>query len=483
MSRLALYLLGPPRLERDGEPLQFDTRKIIALVAYLAVAGPGLGGQPHTRESLITLLWPELEPSRARAVLRRNLSLLRKALDGEWLVVDREIVDLDPETDVWIDVAQFRSLLQVCKGHDHPEADVCSDCLAALTEAVELYQGDFLAGFTLRDSVNFDEFQFFQTEELRRELASALERLVRGRSAQGAYEAAISYARRWLALDPLHEPAHRCLMELYAQAGQRSAALRQYEECVRILEEELGLLPAEETTSLYERIRTGIVEGERPLTTAVRPRHNLPTQVTPFIGREDELAAIKARLKDPDCRLLTLVGPGGSGKTRLALEAAAAQLDNFEHGVFFISLAPLQSVDGIVPTVAQAVGFSLYGGSEPEQQLLDYLRKKHMLIIMDNYEHLLPPSVPPGGGERGGGKLVTDVLKMAPGVKILATSRARLNVGGEHRFQIGGMDVPDREAWEDVLAQRPQKAARKMLQSHHRPASHWKCSFAQPGWA
>ncbi len=137
-------------------------------------------------------------------------------------------------------------------------------------------------------------------------------------------------------------------------------------------------------------------------------------------------------MQDPGCRLLTLLGPGGSGKTRLALETAAGQLDNYSHGVWFASLAPLQSVDAIVPTVAEALGFRFYEEGDPRQQLLNYLRQKTLLLIMDNYEHLLT-----------GAGLVTEILKTAPGVKVLATSRTRLNVGGEHRFQITGMDFPD----------------------------------------
>ncbi|NIP69311.1 MAG: tetratricopeptide repeat protein, partial [Planctomycetales bacterium] len=206
----------------------------------------------------------------------------------------------DPSADsgqaLWLDVDQFLSLLRACREHDHPEADVCPECLTALAKAVELYRGDFLAGFSLRDSPNFDEWQFFQTESLRQELASALERLVRGHSAQGAYESAIPYARRWLALDPLHEPAHRHLMQLYAQAGQRAAALRQYQECVRILEAELGLPPSEETTSLYKQIRTRPADREESLFPASLPRHNLPAQSTPFIGREVQLAAVRQEL-------------------------------------------------------------------------------------------------------------------------------------------------------------------------------------------
>jgi DNA-binding SARP family transcriptional activator len=266
MSRLTLYLLGPPRLERSFPggrtiPVDLQYQKNVALLAYLAVAGPGPGGKPHTRESLITLLWPALEPSRARANLRRNLSLLRKALGEEWLVVDGEMVGLDPESDLWLDVDQFRQRLAACETHGHPPTEACPDCLPLLEEAVGLYRDHFLSGFTLGDSAAFDEWQFFETEGLKDKLAGALVRLTTYHTSLGDFEAAIGYARRWLALDPLHEPAHRCLMALYAQAGQYAAAVRQYRECMRVLEEELDLSPAGETTALYERIRA---ERARP---------------------------------------------------------------------------------------------------------------------------------------------------------------------------------------------------------------------------
>ncbi len=432
MPGLRLYLLGPPRLERDGLPLEFDTRKNLALVAYLAMTG-----QSHTREALITLLWPELEPSRARAGLRRNLSVIKKALGGEWLVVDRETVGSDPDADFWLDVDQVRRLTSTWRSHPHPEAEFCSDCMTDLAQAVELYRDHFLAGFGLRDSANFDEWQFFEVEELKQMLASALERLVRGHTTQRAYELAIPYARRWLALDPLYELAHRELMTLYAKAGQRSAALRQYQECVRILEEELGLEPSDETNSLHEDIRSGGLDPGA----VVRPRHNLPAQLTPFVGREEELSEIQSQLKDPDCRLLTLVGPGGIGKTRLALRAAElaseVQPPRFEHGISFVRLGPLRSVDAIVPAVADAVNFRFYEGGEPKQQLLDYLKQKRMLLLMDNFEHLLE-----------GIELVTEFLQSAPDLMVLVTSRVGLNLRGEHLFPVEGMDTPKPEVLE-----------------------------------
>lgn len=436
-SGLKIWLLGPPRIECEGALLKIGRRKGMALLAYLAMTRQG-----YHRDALATLLWPASSQSRARGNLRHVLSELNQAFDLSWLELEGETVGLKPGVEFWLDVEQFRRYLAACQTHSHPIDDVCPACLPPLTEAVALYPNDFLAGFTLRNSPAFDEWQFFQAESLRQELASALERLVRGYSMQEQFEPAIEYARRWLALDPLHEPVHRHLMQLYAQTGQRAAALHQYQKCVRILDEELDVLPQAETTTLYERIlseETDDAEILFPASASFVPSHNLPASLTPFVGRKTELAEIQERLQDPACRLLTLVGPGGCGKTRLALEAAAAQIDHYAHGVFFVSLAPLDSVDSIVPTVAEALGFRFYEESQPQQQLLDYLRQKRLLLIMDNFEHLVEGAV-----------LVTELLQTAAEVKILATSRGRLNVQSEHPFAVTGMRFPDRETDEDT---------------------------------
>jgi predicted ATPase len=191
-----------------------------------------------------------------------------------------------------------------------------------------------------------------------------------------------------------------------------------------------------------------------PTLPADAPKHNLPLQPTPFVGREAELAELNRLLNDPDVRLVTILGAGGMGKTRLALRAAEMQLGQFAHGVFLVSLAPLQSTEAILPTIAQAIGFSFYGGSTPRQQLLGYLREKQMLLLLDNVEHLL-----------AGVDIVAEILGTAQDVRMLATSRASLSVQGEQLFHLSGMDFPDWETPEDALVY---SAVKLFLQSARR---------------
>ena len=258
MSWLRIYLFGVPHLEQEGKNIVIHRRKAMALLAYLAITG-----QPHSRDSLATLLWPEYDQSRARANLRRDLSRLKRALGKQALLVEPTLIGLDPQLALYVDVAEFQQRLAKVRQHSHLSEQLCADCLAALREAVALYIDDFMTGFTLPDSPAFDEWQFFQREELRQSLAGALQQLVGWHASRQEFKRAIEHGRRWLALDPLHEAAQRQLMRLYAWSGQQAAALRQYQECVRLLDEELGVEPAAETVALYEAIRTR--QLERPV--------------------------------------------------------------------------------------------------------------------------------------------------------------------------------------------------------------------------
>lgn len=326
MTRSRLLFLGPPHVEVGGVPLEVDTRKATALLAYLALTRRG-----HTRDTLAGLLWPDHGQKRARAALRRTLSSLARVREEGWLEVGRDMVGIRTG-EVWVDVYRFRELLGECAGHGHPESEVCPACLTPLSEATSLYRDDFLAGFGLRDSFAFDDWQYFQAEELRRELAGALEKLARGHGASGEWEAAIAAARRRLLLDPLHEPAHQTLMQLYALSGERASAMRQYRECVRVLERELGVTPLEETTLLYRTVQeggaipplpdTGITPDRAASTEAPGARTSAGTaDNSPLIGRDAEWAALeRAYAAATEGMLVVLEGEAGIGKTRLAEE-------------------------------------------------------------------------------------------------------------------------------------------------------------------
>jgi predicted ATPase/DNA-binding SARP family transcriptional activator len=342
MPDIRLYLLGAPRLEQNGEVQTVDTRKALALLAYVTMTAAG-----QSRERLSALLWPEYEPANARAALRRTLSALRRAGAEATLEISRELVGPLPGASLWLDVDAFSQLLANCEQHGHAHNQVCDLCRAPLQEAIDLYQDEFMAGFTLRDSPAFDEWQYFQRESLQARLAWALERLAQLYSRRGEYEAAVPLIRRWLALDTLREEAHRALMELYAWSGQREAALRQYRECVRILDEELGVAPLPESTALYEAIRENrllapVVDSEQLTVNADLPRvgrqqttgvnrqlpvtnYQLPMTNVPFVGRESELARLRQMYEQvgPDGRFLVVEGEAGVGKTRLVEEFVA----------------------------------------------------------------------------------------------------------------------------------------------------------------
>lgn len=240
---LRITLLGSPRIERAGREITFDTRKAIAIIALLAIEA---GRQP--RERLAAMLWPDADEERARGALRRTLSAIRTSAVGDHLDADTTTARLDEKVDV--DVHRFRRLRASGKH----------------AQAVTAYGGDLLAGFSLRDAPDFEEWQHAHAEALRAELADSLERIIRDEREAGRLVRAIGHARRWLELDPLNEAAHRAVIRLYALAGDRSAAIRQYHECVHLLDRELGVAPLEETVGLYDAIRAGQPPTEERVT-------------------------------------------------------------------------------------------------------------------------------------------------------------------------------------------------------------------------
>jgi len=431
VSQLSISLLGPFRVTRDGDPIiDFATDKARGLLAYLAVEAD----HPHRRDALAGLLWPDEPEARARQNLRQALSYLRQAIrDSDatvpYLLVSRRTIQFNRDSDHWLDVARFATLAEDCQRHRHRRRESCLPCVHRLEEMADLYRGCFLEQFFLGDTSAFEEWASLKREYFHREMMDALLTLGRHYERRGDYRRARRSARRQIALEPWREEAHRRLIRLLAADGQRSAALAQFEACRQALRDELDVEPTRQTVALYEAVRS-----QDPTPGGVRslaPAHALPPSTTPFVGREGELAELANLLAGPDCRLVTLIGPGGIGKTRLAIQAAADQLGSFADGVIFVPLGPVDSASQVAPTIAQVLGLAFREEEDPEQQLLDYLRRKELLLLLDSIEHILESA-----------DLISKILFHAPGVVVIATSRERLNLREESAFGVRGLEYP-----------------------------------------
>ncbi len=344
-----------------------------------------------------------------------------------------------------------------------------------LETAVASYGGDLLPGC-------YDDWLIAEREQLRQEFAAALSDLVALRERQGDYSGALRPAQRLLQADPLNEAAYVQLMRLHAELGDRAAVQRLYQNCVVVLERELDVEPSPATQQAYQdymrqaptpprQLQSPVAPIDTPLPLVVshapanadqpvqpvqdaaperawRPRP-LPVPATPFLGRELELAQIAERLADPNCRLLTLLGPGGIGKTRLALQVAAGHQPVFADGVAYVSLAGLEAGDRPQPNLASDLAAALAGAlnapfrdsEDAPSQLIAVLRPLELLLVVDNFEHLA-----------GEAELLADLLAAAPHCKILVTSRQQLDLVEEWVYELQGLPLPTGAADEENSA-------------------------------
>lgn len=324
---LDVRLLGSPEVTVDGAPIEVDTRKAIALLAYLIVEGAA------SRDTLANLFWGDSPTERARATLRRTLSSLRTGIGSDVIVSDRNRITLTRP--VAADVTSFEIELEATSEHNHDPVDVCRSCIPHLSRATSLYRGDFLQGFAVRDAPEFEHWARTTGEHLRMRAGEAFHRLAMARAAAGDYAGAIAAVSCWIDLDSLHEPAHRLFMLLHAWSGDRPGAIDAYRRCVAILDEELGVSPLEETTELYE----AILDEDLPPAPGARRRirNETPTMKDDpgrLIGRDEHLEQLRraVEIAYENGQVVVLEGASWMGKTRL-LEEFTAELAKAGHAI------------------------------------------------------------------------------------------------------------------------------------------------------
>jgi predicted ATPase/DNA-binding SARP family transcriptional activator len=434
-SVLKISLLGNFQIEYQGNPVAaFGADRIQSLLTYLLLHRQA----PQPRHHLAFQLWPDSSDSQARTNLRNLLFTLRNALpDAErFLEITNVTLWWKPNGPYALDVADFQRAL------DEAAADP-ANAQEKLARAVSLYKGDLLPG-------NYDDWIISPREELHHCYVEALERLISLLEQAGDLREAIRCTQRLIGDDPLNENSYITLMRLHAMSGDRAGVRRVYEQCASTLRRELNTEPAPSTQAAYEHLlRVEVAYTPPAAVTLVAPaavpvrRLSPPKSTVAFVGRERELAELAELLADPGCRLLTITAPGGMGKTQLALQTAHGHAPIYADGAAFVTLVAVESVDLIPSSIASGLGVTFSGATDPVEQLLNVLQPKELLLVLDNFEHLVE-----------GADLLSEILMAAPNVKILATSRERLNLQEEWVYDLHGLSIPDDDAadWQESSA-------------------------------
>lgn len=431
-TRLLLHLFGPFAAHVDeGTAVTFPTDKVRALVAYLALDAD----RAHHRHSLAALLWPEWPDKVALNNLRKSLHRVREAvgranpaLAERLLAADRQTVRLQANA-LDLDVASFEADLAAVAAHAHDGLATCPTCIERLATAVDRYRADLLDGFALPDAPAFDEWLALRREALRQQQVGALLRLAEAYLARGEAEAAVEPALRCLGLDPWSDAACRRAMLAQAQAGRRSEALALYDRFEQLLAKDLGIAPEPDTLALVEQLRAGL-DLAMPAPRGVQ-LHGFPSTYTPFTGREPELLRLTELLAEPATRLVSLVGPGGVGKTRLAVEAMRRRT-GASADAYFVPLADISDAAQVPEAIAVSLGLTFRERADPRTQLLDHLAGRACWLVLDNLEQLTEAT-----------DLLAEILAAAPDLRLLVTSRHALNLRAERLLRLEGLPYPE----------------------------------------
>ena len=423
---LRIQLLGEFRV-RVGDhaiaPTVWRLRKASAIVKLLAIAP----GQRLHREQLLEHLWPALPPEAATNNLYQAVHAARRALEprrsrgtpSAYLSWQDDFLALESPGQLWTDIAAFEQQAAGAKRTHDP---------VAYRDALSLYEGDLLP------EDRYEDWTASRREDLRRLALALLVELSDLHIAQEEFSAAIEALQQAVVHEPTHEAAHVGLMRLQALTGQRSQALRQYQQLREALQQDLAVEPEAATQQLFADISAGRFPAQEERASATAPADHptsFPLPLTSFIGREQEQQEIRRSLAA--ARLLTIAGPGGSGKTRLALEVARELRPSYADGVWLVDLAPLADPQSAPRAVASVLGIHEVADSLLTETIVQSLRAKRLLLLLDNCEHLVSACA----------ALTEAILQTCPQVRVLATSRAVIGLPGEVVWSIPPLSFPD----------------------------------------
>ena len=415
---MRVQLLGSFGVEVGGErvdPARWRLRKARTVVKLLCLER----GQRLHREFLLHLLWPSLAPAAASNNLHQALHVARRALAAEGtdglLELRDHLVVLRADGLVEVDADRFRTMaVAALDGGD----------LAALREADAAYRGELLP------EDRFEPWASGPRDELHALHRDVLVGLGQRLRVEGLLPEAEAALERALERDPLHESALRLLLRVLADSGRRSAALMRFERARKDMRSAYGSDPDPETRRLYRELLVGSADTDGAPDTSVESRHNIPARVTSFVGRERETAEVHRLLRRT--RLLTLTGPGGAGKTRLAQEVARGEAAGLPAGAWHVDLIPITDRHLVADTVAVALGLPPAVGGDPLRALTSQLGRRRLLVVLDNCEHLLAECA----------RVAVALRATCPGVSVLATSREPLHVDGEVVLRVPSLALP-----------------------------------------
>jgi len=443
MTDLRFFLLGKPRIEKNGEPYtELQSPQILGLLAYLLADRNYM----HAREEVIQLFWPDASKIAARNKLRVALFRLKGAFQdvlGEEPLISSTTrsIGINPDCQFWVDIYSFQNVVEQYQDEFLTTGTLTLSAINDLIQALQLYQQEFLYENDF-DNLKFKNWLFFKKEQFRQYASWANDRLLEYYEGNRKYEQCLQYTRFGLIQDPWDEKLHQQHMRFLTLTGKREQALEHFGRLKKIFSQERGIPLSGDTEKLYKRIQDSedgenlnlVIAKTRPLTETKGNLHNFPPVSYNFLGREGSLKNLKELLKDPERRMINIVGPGGIGKTQLAIQTAMNCRDVFTDGIFYLPLEAPTTSRLFASHLAYILGLHTTGHKATQSQVLEALQNLNILLVLDNVRQMNSLDF-----------FLRNLIERAPRVKLLTTSQTRLNMKDEIVFTISGLEYPAAE--------------------------------------